>query len=62
MFFLFLITAENICIRMKEDGTFEIKLTDFGSSRLPQEPLKFVGLTPEYLAPELCKMFLQAQR
>ncbi|XP_053373323.1 uncharacterized protein LOC123531313 isoform X2 [Mercenaria mercenaria] len=56
------VKPENICIYFKNDGSFVLKLTDFGSSRLPQEPLKFFGLTPEYLAPEICKMFLQAQK
>ncbi|XP_045168839.2 uncharacterized protein LOC123531709 [Mercenaria mercenaria] len=55
------VKPENICIYFKNDGSLVLKLTDFGSSRLPQEPLRFVGLTPEYLASEICKMFLQSQ-
>lgn len=36
-----------------------LKITDFGSAKLPHEPIKFVGWTPEYMAPEMCKLFLQ---
>ncbi|WAQ94036.1 hypothetical protein MAR_006507 [Mya arenaria] len=32
---------------------------NFGSARTPQESLKFVGMTPEYLAPEIAKLVLQ---
>ncbi|XP_060589302.1 myosin light chain kinase family member 4-like, partial [Ruditapes philippinarum] len=56
------IKPENICIDVWADGSVVVKLTDFGSSRrLLEEPLKFVGLTPGYLAPEVCKMLLQRQ-
>lgn len=56
------VKPENMCVSWNPCGSLLLKLTDFGSSRLPQEPLKFCGLTPEYMAPEMCKMFLQAQR
>ncbi|WAQ94040.1 hypothetical protein MAR_006511 [Mya arenaria] len=43
----------------KEDGSLVLKLTDFGSACTLRESLNFVGMTPEYLAPEIAKVALQ---
>ncbi|KAL4222455.1 hypothetical protein ACF0H5_018495 [Mactra antiquata] len=54
------IKPENICVLEVKDSVL-LKITDFGSSRLPVDKLEFVGVTPEYMAPEMCKYYLQLQ-
>ncbi|XP_052759599.1 myosin light chain kinase, smooth muscle-like [Mya arenaria] len=53
------IKPENMCILTQEDGSLVLKLTDFGSACTLRESLNFVGMTPEYLAPEIAKVALQ---
>ncbi|XP_041365649.1 probable myosin light chain kinase DDB_G0275057 isoform X2 [Gigantopelta aegis] len=47
------INPENICIT---EEPLTLKITDFGSSKTPQEPVSCVGCTPEYMSPEACKI------
>ncbi|XP_041365651.1 uncharacterized protein LOC121380751 [Gigantopelta aegis] len=47
------IKPQNICIT-EEPRT--LKITDFGSSKTPQEPVSCVGWTSEYMSPEACKI------
>lgn len=52
------IKPENLCIQGANDG-LQLKITDFGSAKLPYEDISFNGWTPEYMAPECCQYFLQ---
>lgn len=57
------IKPDNICINITQDKSLLLKLADFGSSCcLNQEPLQFLGNTPEYMAPEVCKAVLNLCR
>ena len=53
-----LLSAENICVQERDAGLL-VKVTDFGSAKLPQEKIEFVGWTPEYMSPESSLLFLQ---
>ncbi|KAH3795577.1 uncharacterized protein LOC127837119 [Dreissena polymorpha] len=44
----------NVCIYQDKDGSLNLKIIDFGSAKLASERNDFKGLTPEYMAPELC--------
>ncbi|KAL3832025.1 hypothetical protein ACJMK2_023706 [Sinanodonta woodiana] len=48
------LAPKNICIQ-GNPGNFRLKIIDFGSAKLSQEPFGIYGMTPEYLAPEVCK-------
>lgn len=50
-----------MCVMVQDDGSLLMKLTDFGSCKTAQEPMKYVGLTPEYLAPEIAKLVIQTR-
>lgn len=52
------VKPENLCIQVTEDKLL-LKVTDFGSAKLPYEDINFNGWTPEYMAPESCQYFLQ---
>ncbi|KAL3832024.1 hypothetical protein ACJMK2_023705 [Sinanodonta woodiana] len=51
---------DNICIQGSR-GNLSLKIIDFGSAKLSYEPLYFCGMTPEYLAPEVCTCFIVEQ-
>ncbi|KAH3785997.1 hypothetical protein DPMN_164095, partial [Dreissena polymorpha] len=53
------IKPENVCLTHQGDGFVNMKITDFGSAKFAQDPMHFMGLTPEYLSPEVCKLVLQ---
>ncbi|ESO85823.1 hypothetical protein LOTGIDRAFT_235774 [Lottia gigantea] len=53
------IKPQNICIKPE---TGHLSLTDFGSSLTPQDNLEFAGVTPEYMSPELCRLFVDGYR
>ncbi|XP_052226813.1 uncharacterized protein LOC127841780 isoform X1 [Dreissena polymorpha] len=53
------IKPENVCLTDQGDGFVNMKITDFGSAKFAHDPMHFVGLTPEYLSPEVCKLVLQ---
>lgn len=52
------VKPENLCIQDANDS-LQLKITDFGSAKLPYEDINFTGWTPEYMAPESCQYFLQ---
>ncbi|XP_069110861.1 uncharacterized protein [Argopecten irradians] len=47
------IKPENVCILETATG-WTVKLTDFGSAKLPHEQLTYHGWTAEYMSPEAC--------
>ncbi|KAK3592001.1 hypothetical protein CHS0354_031508 [Potamilus streckersoni] len=51
---------DNICIQGRR-GNLTLKIIDLGSAKLSQEPFYFCGMTPEYLAPEVCTCFIAQQ-
>ena len=53
-----LLSAENLCVK-EVDNNLQLKITDFGSAKLPYDAITFSGWTPEYMAPESCQYFLQ---
>lgn len=53
-----LFPAENLCIK-EVNNSLELKITDFGSAKLPYDDITFNGWTPEYMAPECSQYFLQ---
>ena len=44
------------------NGFLHVKITDFGSSKLPYSGIEFIGWTPEYMAQESCQYFLQEKQ
>lgn len=53
------VKPENFCVLHNEDNSYTLKLTDFGSSKTPQDELTYSGWTAEYMSPEACFSFLQ---
>ncbi|KAK3108730.1 hypothetical protein FSP39_014351 [Pinctada imbricata] len=51
---------ENLCVQ--EDKTLTLKLMDFGSAKTALDKMEYVGLTAEYMAPEIGKAFLETFR
>ena len=52
--------AENMLIQ-DINGFLHLKITDFGSAKLPYNGIVFIGWTPEYMAQESCQYFLQTK-
>ena len=50
--------AENMLIQ-DINGFLHLKITDFGSAKLPYNGIVFIGWTPEYMAQESSQYFLQ---
>jgi len=53
-----LFPAENSCLEETKAGIV-YRLMDFGTARRLDDELKFEGMTPEYLSPEIAKLALQ---
>ncbi|XP_061179835.1 uncharacterized protein LOC133188425 [Saccostrea echinata] len=53
------IKPENIFVMEDEEGGYLLKIGDFGSARMPEGPIEMTAWTPEYLAPEMAKLFLR---
>lgn len=49
--------AENICVT----DDLKIKITDFGSAKVGTQEQDYQGWTSEYMAPEMCRAFLQSR-
>lgn len=54
---IFLSAAENICVT----DDLKIKITDFGSAKVGTQEQDYQGWTSEYMAPEMCRAFLQSR-
>ncbi|XP_021367410.1 uncharacterized protein LOC110459463 isoform X1 [Mizuhopecten yessoensis] len=54
------IKPENMCILETATG-WTLKLTDFGSAKLPQDPLTYNGWTAEYMSPEASISFVKSR-
>ncbi|XP_067649516.1 uncharacterized protein [Haliotis asinina] len=52
------IKPENVCINL---DPVTLKLTDFGTSKTPQQLVTFDGWTPEYMSPEACVLVLSSR-
>ncbi|XP_071102714.1 serine/threonine-protein kinase 10-like [Haliotis cracherodii] len=52
------IKPENVCIKL---DPVTLKLTDFGTSKTPQQLVTFDGWTPEYMSPEACLLLLTSK-
>ncbi|XP_062615227.1 uncharacterized protein LOC134276957 isoform X2 [Saccostrea cucullata] len=48
---------ENICVT----DNMVVKLTDFGSAKMATQEQDYQGWTSEYMAPEMCRSFLQSR-
>lgn len=48
---------ENICVT----DDLKIKITDFGSAKVGTQEQDYQGWTSEYMAPEMCRAFLQSR-
>ncbi|KAK3592000.1 hypothetical protein CHS0354_031506 [Potamilus streckersoni] len=53
------IKPENLCVQEDNRGFYVLTITDFGSAMKVNQEMDFVGWTPEYLAPESCRCYLQ---
>ncbi|XP_033762931.1 uncharacterized protein LOC117344318 [Pecten maximus] len=54
------IKPENTCILETATG-WTVKLTDFGSAKMPHDQLSYNGWTAEYMSPEACINFLKCR-
>lgn len=57
IFYYFSFIAENICVT----DNMVVKLTDFGSAKMAMQQQDYQGWTSEYMAPEMCRSFLQSR-